>query len=170
MAKLNVNGKVRERRRRARYAAAVGAARAARPDRHQVRLRRRRSAAPAPCTSTACRRAAACVPVSTVEAGEKIVTIEGLSPRRLAPGAEGLGRARRAAVRLLPERHDHGGRGAARRPSRKPTDADIDEAMTNICRCGTYNRVRAAIKVAAQGGDAQARRRSTIQHATGATT
>ena len=30
----------------------------------------------------------------------------------------------------------------------KPTDADIDAAMTNICRCGTYNRVRAAIKQA----------------------
>ena len=28
----------------------------------------------------------------------------------------------------------------------KPTDADIDEAMTNICRCGTYQRVRVAIK------------------------
>ncbi len=28
----------------------------------------------------------------------------------------------------------------------KPTDADIDAAMTNICRCGTYQRVRAAIK------------------------
>jgi isoquinoline 1-oxidoreductase alpha subunit len=27
----------------------------------------------------------------------------------------------------------------------KPTDADIDGAMTNICRCGTYNRVRKAI-------------------------
>jgi isoquinoline 1-oxidoreductase alpha subunit len=31
----------------------------------------------------------------------------------------------------------------------RPTDADIDEAMTNICRCGTYQRVRAAIKRAA---------------------
>ena len=31
----------------------------------------------------------------------------------------------------------------------KPTDADIDEAMTNICRCGTYQRVRAAIHRAA---------------------
>jgi isoquinoline 1-oxidoreductase subunit alpha len=31
----------------------------------------------------------------------------------------------------------------------KPTDADIEEAMTNICRCGTYQRVRAAIKRAA---------------------
>ena len=31
----------------------------------------------------------------------------------------------------------------------RPTDTDIDEAMTNICRCGTYQRVRAAIKRAA---------------------
>jgi isoquinoline 1-oxidoreductase subunit alpha len=30
-----------------------------------------------------------------------------------------------------------------------PTDDDIDEAMTNICRCGTYQRVKAAIKRAA---------------------
>jgi isoquinoline 1-oxidoreductase alpha subunit len=35
----------------------------------------------------------------------------------------------------------------------KPTDNDIDAAMSNICRCGTYNRVRAAIKLAA--GEAQ---------------
>ena len=32
----------------------------------------------------------------------------------------------------------------------KPSDADIDNAMSgNICRCGTYNRIRAAIKIAA---------------------
>jgi isoquinoline 1-oxidoreductase alpha subunit len=31
----------------------------------------------------------------------------------------------------------------------RPTDADIDEAMSNICRCGTYQRVRAAIHRAA---------------------
>jgi len=31
-----------------------------------------------------------------------------------------------------------------------PTDADIDAAMTNICRCGTYPRMRAAIKRAAK--------------------
>ena len=30
----------------------------------------------------------------------------------------------------------------------KPTDADIDAAMTNICRCGTYPRIRAAIHTA----------------------
>jgi isoquinoline 1-oxidoreductase alpha subunit len=35
----------------------------------------------------------------------------------------------------------------------KPTDSDIDEAMSgNICRCGTYARIRAAIKRAAQQG------------------
>ncbi len=32
----------------------------------------------------------------------------------------------------------------------RPTDADIDEAITNLCRCGTYQRVRAAIKRAAR--------------------
>jgi isoquinoline 1-oxidoreductase alpha subunit len=32
----------------------------------------------------------------------------------------------------------------------KPTDADIDAAITNICRCGTYQRVRAAIHAAAE--------------------
>jgi len=31
-----------------------------------------------------------------------------------------------------------------------PTDEDIDNTMINICRCGTYNRVKAAIKTAAQ--------------------
>ncbi|MBL4892089.1 MAG: (2Fe-2S)-binding protein [Rhizobiaceae bacterium] len=31
----------------------------------------------------------------------------------------------------------------------KPNDADIDEAMTNLCRCGTYPRIKAAIKSAA---------------------
>ena len=32
----------------------------------------------------------------------------------------------------------------------KPSDADIDEAMTNICRCGTYQRIRAAVHTAAK--------------------
>ncbi len=32
----------------------------------------------------------------------------------------------------------------------QPTDADIDGAMTNLCRCGTYPKIRAAIKDAAQ--------------------
>ena len=34
----------------------------------------------------------------------------------------------------------------------QPSDADIDAAMTNICRCGTYQRIRAAVHVAAAIG------------------
>jgi isoquinoline 1-oxidoreductase alpha subunit len=36
-----------------------------------------------------------------------------------------------------------------------PSDADIDAAMTNICRCGTYQRIRAAVREAA---DAQTKK------------
>jgi len=35
------------------------------------------------------------------------------------------------------------------RAKKNPTDEDIDREMTNICRCGTYNRIRIAIKQAA---------------------
>ena len=35
-----------------------------------------------------------------------------------------------------------------------PTDADIDEAMTEICRCGTYQRLRTALHAAAKAGKA----------------
>ena len=65
-------------------------------------------------------------------------------------GAAGLDRARRSAMRLLPVRPDHVGHGAARQKPR-PSDADIDAAMSgNICRCGTYQRIRAAIRRASE--------------------
>ena len=35
--------------------------------------------------------------------------------------------------------------------NKKPSDAEIDAAMTNICRCGTYQRIREAIHLAANG-------------------
>ena len=35
----------------------------------------------------------------------------------------------------------------------QPTDKDIDEAMTNICRCGTYQRIRTAVHMAAGNGN-----------------
>jgi isoquinoline 1-oxidoreductase subunit alpha len=38
------------------------------------------------------------------------------------------------------------------RAKKAPTDGDIDDAMTNICRCGTYQRIRAAIHDVARGG------------------
>jgi isoquinoline 1-oxidoreductase subunit alpha len=107
-------------------------------------------------------------PVSSVKATDKIVTIEGLSPRGLHP-------AQRAWIALDVPQCGFCQSGMimaaaallAAKPN--PTDAEIDEAMTNICRCGTYNRVRAAIKAAARGGDAK-RAGLSIQHADGSTT
>ncbi|MEO8526192.1 MAG: (2Fe-2S)-binding protein [Caldimonas sp.] len=40
--------------------------------------------------------------------------------------------------------------------NRTPSDADIDAAITNICRCGTYPRIRAAIRSAAKASNAGA--------------
>ncbi len=40
------------------------------------------------------------------------------------------------------------------RKKKQPTDADIDAQVTNLCRCGTYNRVRKAIHLAAKKGGA----------------
>jgi isoquinoline 1-oxidoreductase alpha subunit len=84
----------------------------------------------------------------------KVTTIEGV-------GADRVGRALQAAwVDMgVPQcGYCQGGQimsaAALLKRTPKPTDAQIDEAMSgNICRCGTYVRVRAAIKrVAAQGG------------------
>ena len=88
------------------------------------------------------------LPVSAVQASQKVVTIEGLSP----DGGHVLQKAwvandvpqcgycqsgmLMAAAALLKDKP-------------QPTDADIDAGISNICRCGTYNRVRAAIKQAA---------------------
>ena len=60
-----------------------------------------------------------------------------------------VARSRSDPVRLLPVGPDHvGGGAAATKPA--PDDADIDAAMAgNICRCGTYVRIRDAIKQAA---------------------
>jgi isoquinoline 1-oxidoreductase alpha subunit len=45
---------------------------------------------------------------------------------------------------LLPVRDDHGGERALAEQA-NPTDDDIDQRITNICRCGTFVRVRRAI-------------------------
>ncbi len=81
--------------------------------------------------------------------GKQVVTIEGLSPDLSHPIQKawldldvpqcgfcqsGMILAAAALLKAKP----------------KPTDADIDAAMTNICRCGTYNRVRAGIHQAAK--------------------
>ena len=94
------------------------------------------------------------VPLSSVKPDAKIVTIEGLS-------ADGSHPLQKAFVALDVPQCGYCQSGmimaaaALLQSTPKPTDADIDAGITNLCRCGTYNRVRAAIKVAAQGGDAR---------------
>ena len=77
----------------------------------------------------------------------EVTTIEAIGAHRGGrQGPEGLAGPRGAAVRLLPVRPDHV-RGGAAAATPSPTDADIDAAMSgNICRCGTYLRIREAIK------------------------
>ena len=90
------------------------------------------------------------VPIASVDA-RPVVTIEGLAPAGdhpvqrawIAEEVPQCGYCQSgqimAAVALL-----------RRRP--QPTDADIDETMTNLCRCGTYQRIRRAIHRAAGKG------------------
>jgi isoquinoline 1-oxidoreductase alpha subunit len=88
-------------------------------------------------------------PVRTLE-NKKIVTIEGLS-------ANGAHPVQRAWIShdvaqcgyCQPGQIMQAASLLARTPN--PTDQDIERAMTgNICRCGTYQRIRAAIKTAAK--------------------
>ena len=87
------------------------------------------------------------VPVSTM-AGKKITTIEGLAK-------PGLTKVQKAWIENDVPQCGYCQTGMimaatallAKNP--KPTDADIDEAITNLCRCGTYIRVRKAIHAAA---------------------
>lgn len=90
-------------------------------------------------------------------AGKRVVTIEGLSQGgRLHPVQQARidyqvpqcgycqGGQIMTAVALLRSKPD-------------PTDEDIDAAMTNICRCGSYARIRAAIRAAAKKRRSSAR-------------
>jgi isoquinoline 1-oxidoreductase subunit alpha len=88
-------------------------------------------------------------PVSSVS-GKRITTIEGLSPDRSHP-------VQRAWMEIDVPQCGYCQSGQimsavallAKNP--KPSDADIDEAMKgNICRCGTYQRIRKAIHRAAE--------------------
>jgi len=91
-----------------------------------------------------------CVTPMSRAAGKDVVTVEGLAPEFARPlqqawiaedvpqcGYCQSGQIMAAAVLL--------------RENPKPTDQDIDDAMTgNICRCGTYQRIRRAIHLAAK--------------------
>ncbi|HCL4197772.1 (2Fe-2S)-binding protein [Pseudomonas aeruginosa] len=89
------------------------------------------------------------LPVSTIEQSRRIVTIEGLSKDASHPVQRAWAELEvpqcgycqsgmiMAAATLLDQ-------------NAEPSDEDIAASMTNICRCGTYNRVRDAIKLAAR--------------------
>jgi isoquinoline 1-oxidoreductase alpha subunit len=88
------------------------------------------------------------VRIADVKAGDKIVTIEGLSANSSHPVQKAW-----ATVDVPQCGYCQSGQimaaAALLKKNPKPTDADIDEAMTNICRCGTYQRIRAAVNMAA---------------------
>ena len=89
------------------------------------------------------------LPVSAFSENQKIVTIEGLSP-------DGQHPVQKAWLALDVPQCGYCQCGMimavsallAEKP--KPTDKDIDEAITNICRCGTFQQVREAIHAAAK--------------------
>jgi isoquinoline 1-oxidoreductase alpha subunit len=83
--------------------------------------------------------------------GRAVTTIEGLSPDGTHPVQAAWRRLNVAQCGYC-----QGGQimqaASLLKETPNPTDADIDAAMSgNICRCGTYPRIRAAIKLAAQG-------------------
>jgi isoquinoline 1-oxidoreductase alpha subunit len=88
------------------------------------------------------------IPMQAV-AGKAVVTIEGLSAKADHPAQEAWRQAN------VPQcGYCQSGQimqaAALLKQKPKPTDADIDSAMKgNICRCGTYQRIREAIKIAA---------------------
>jgi len=88
------------------------------------------------------------IPVGDIKAGDTIVTIEGLSPSSshavqkawLAIDVPQCGYCQSGQIMAA---------AALLKNNPKPTDQDIDAAMTNICRCGTYQRIRTAVHMAA---------------------
>ena len=88
------------------------------------------------------------IPVGSVKPTDKIVTIEGLSATSSHPVQKAW-----AAVDVPQCGYCQSGQimaaAALLRRTPKPTDQDIDDAMANICRCGTYQRIRAAVHMAA---------------------
>jgi len=95
-------------------------------------------------------------PISSVE-NKKVVTIEGLRADAVGTALQtvwvdmGVPQCGYCQVGQLMSA------AALLKRTPKPTDAEIDDAMSgNICRCGTYTRIRAAIKqVAARRGGAR---------------
>jgi isoquinoline 1-oxidoreductase alpha subunit len=91
------------------------------------------------------------LPLSAISASDKITTIEGLSANASHPVQKAW-----AEIDVPQCGYCQSGQimaaAALLKKNPKPTDKDIDEAMTNICRCGTYQRIREAVHMAAGVG------------------
>jgi isoquinoline 1-oxidoreductase alpha subunit len=96
------------------------------------------------------------VPLSAIE-GQHVTTIEGLAPRDAGDGARHAVQAAWIAQQVPQCGYCQSGMimavAALLAKNAAPTDAEIDAAITNICRCGTYERVRRAIRSLAPGGE-----------------
>ena len=92
-----------------------------------------------------------CVTRRSARSSAQVTTIEGLRSGGNHPVQRAWRDGNVPQCGYLPARPDHaGGRAAA--STQRPTDQDITEAMAgNICRCGTYQRIRAAIKAGRHG-------------------
>ena len=96
------------------------------------------------------------LPISTIEPTQRIVTIEGLS-------AEGFHPVQKAWAELEVPQCGYCQSGMSMAAAglleqvAQPSDEDIAAGITNICRCGTYNRVRDAIKLAARNSSSSNR-------------
>ena len=88
------------------------------------------------------------LPVSSIKPTDKVVTIEGLSRDSSHPVQKAW-----AAIDVPQCGYCQSGQimaaAALLKKNPNPSDADIDAAMTNICRCGTYQRIRAGVHMAA---------------------
>jgi isoquinoline 1-oxidoreductase alpha subunit len=92
----------------------------------------------------------ACVTPISALAGKKIVTIEGVSVTPQGKAVQAAWMALNVPQCGYCQSGQMMSAAALLASNPKPNDADIDTAMTgNICRCGTYPRIRTAIKQAA---------------------
>lgn len=86
-------------------------------------------------------------------AGKSVITIEGLGDKN--PGDKGLNAVQRAWIENQVPQCGYCQPGfimaaaALLKAKPKPSDRDIDEALDNICRCGTYSAIRRAVHRAA---------------------
>ena len=110
--------------------------------------------------------ARACVTPISALAGKRVVTIEEISKNPIGKKVQDAWIAEDVVQCGYCQSGQIMTATALLTKTKSPSDADIDAAMSgNICRCGTYNRVRAAIKTAAGAGAKPATAKTTAKPA-----